>query len=201
VLADLTQEDTVLLSSHLQDGLESKNNTTRLFVDLTQEDTVFLSSHPQDGLESKNNKTRVVCADELAALIERNGPSLYRPAGVDIYICMGHTRTHAHTHTHAITKTHTQIQSSQITLKKHNMHILDTMVFTTNAGKTTGAGADNLLLALVKLVGERDQAQRSAALSSLEAVYKIEGQGACVCVPLLHVYLRLRLSVRALVRV
>jgi len=40
----------------------------------------------QDGLESKNNKTRVVCADELAALIERNGPSLYRPSGVCVCV-------------------------------------------------------------------------------------------------------------------
>ncbi|KAF5842943.1 hypothetical protein DUNSADRAFT_3536, partial [Dunaliella salina] len=82
-----------------------------------------IATYIKDGLESKNNKTRVVCADELAALIERHGPSLYRPAGI----------------------------------------------------KTT-SGADNLLLAIARLIGERDQAQRSAALSSLEAVYKIEGQ-------------------------
>lgn len=54
--------------------------------------------------------------------------------------------------------------------------------------KTAAGSADNLLLAISKLVGERDQAQRSAALSGLEQVYKIEGQGVfcvyrvCVCV-------------------
>ncbi|KAG2440105.1 hypothetical protein HXX76_004219 [Chlamydomonas incerta] len=32
----------------------------------------------KDGLESKNSKTRVVCMDEIAAIIERTGPSVYR---------------------------------------------------------------------------------------------------------------------------
>lgn len=49
------------------------------------------------------------------------------------------------------------------------------------AGIKTASGSDNLLLALARLIGERDQAQRSAALSSLEAVYKIEGQGVHLC--------------------
>ena len=35
----------------------------------------------QDGLESKNNRTRVVCADELGTLIDEHGPGLYRPSG------------------------------------------------------------------------------------------------------------------------
>jgi cytoskeleton-associated protein 5 len=39
-------------------------------------------SFSQDGLESKNSKTRVVCLEELAAMIDRHGPQLYRtPAG------------------------------------------------------------------------------------------------------------------------
>lgn len=33
---------------------------------------------PQDGLESKNSKTRVVCMDEIAAIVDRNGPVVYR---------------------------------------------------------------------------------------------------------------------------
>lgn len=34
--------------------------------------------HMQDGLESKNAKTRVVCCDEVAAIIIRSGPAVYK---------------------------------------------------------------------------------------------------------------------------
>jgi hypothetical protein len=57
------------------------------------------------------------------------------------------------------------------------MHTHTDLTHTRTGIKTAGGGSDNLLLSLAKLVGERDQAQRSAALSSLEAVYRIEGQG------------------------
>lgn len=41
---------------------------------------VLTISFQQDGLESKNNKTRVVCAEELGVLIDAGGPALYRTA-------------------------------------------------------------------------------------------------------------------------
>lgn len=33
---------------------------------------------PQDGLESKNNRTRVACAEELACLFKKEGAAVYR---------------------------------------------------------------------------------------------------------------------------
>lgn len=38
----------------------------------------FPPSLPQDGLESKNNKTKVVCAEEIGCIIDRYGAGVYR---------------------------------------------------------------------------------------------------------------------------
>lgn len=34
--------------------------------------------YSQDGLDSKNNKTRVLCAEEIGSMIDAEGPTLYR---------------------------------------------------------------------------------------------------------------------------
>uniref|UniRef100_A0A7S0RW58 TOG domain-containing protein n=1 Tax=Chlamydomonas leiostraca TaxID=1034604 RepID=A0A7S0RW58_9CHLO len=85
-----------------------------------------VAGYLKDGLDSKNNKTRVVVADELGWLISQHGPPIYRGS----------------------------ITASKI-----------------------GNAPDSILISLAKLVSERDQSLRSAALGCFEVVYAFEADG------------------------
>ncbi|KAG2491479.1 hypothetical protein HYH03_010264 [Edaphochlamys debaryana] len=64
-------------AGHNQDKLKAEHR--ELLKRLAQVyPPVKILAYVKDGLESKNSKTRVVCLDEVAAIVDRAGPSVYR---------------------------------------------------------------------------------------------------------------------------
>ncbi|GLC42611.1 hypothetical protein PLESTB_001118900 [Pleodorina starrii] len=68
-------------SGHNQDKLKAEHRELLKRFALVHPPAKIVT-YVKDGLESKNSKTRVVCLDEIAAIVERTGPVIYRgPSG------------------------------------------------------------------------------------------------------------------------
>ncbi|GIL58886.1 hypothetical protein Vafri_13702 [Volvox africanus] len=64
-------------SGHNQDKLKAEHRELlKRFAQVHP--PIKVVAYVKDGLESKNSKTRVVCLDEIAAIVERTGPVVYR---------------------------------------------------------------------------------------------------------------------------
>ena len=129
----------------------------------------------QDGIDSKNSKTRVLCIEEMGAMLDQEGPPLYR----------SNRQVGAHVRTAcpcpSLRPTYTTTPSSPGgSVGQHR--------------KTIVAKRDNslpspspppqvdLLGTVARLVTERDNTLRQAVLGTMEALYCCEGDGECVCV-------------------
>ncbi|KXZ46795.1 TOG1 protein [Gonium pectorale] len=64
-------------SGHNQDKLKAEHRELLKRFALVHS-PIKVATYIKDGLESKNSKTRVVCLDEIAAMVERSGPTVYR---------------------------------------------------------------------------------------------------------------------------
>eukprot|EP00198_Chlamydomonas_reinhardtii_P006227 XP_001695563.1 microtubule associated protein [Chlamydomonas reinhardtii] len=75
-------------SGHNQDKLKAEHRELLRRFALVHPPAKVLA-YVKDGLESKNSKTRVVCMDEIAAIVDRNGPVLYCIEGAAIWEHLG----------------------------------------------------------------------------------------------------------------